>query len=919
MLDGIAGRFIDLRKILRKIPWPAFLFALLFTVAATSARAQVNTFAATGNLVTSPRYQHTATLLSNGTVLITGGLTASATTPPAISTLASAELYDPTTLAFGATGSMTASRYSHTATLLNNGKVLVTGGAGTTGAELASVELYDPTTGVFTATGSMSAGRAAHTATLLSNGKVLVAGGFDSSGAPSASAELYDPTTGVFTLTGSMSTGRQAHTATLLNNGKVLVAGGSNGTSSKLASAELYDPSTGTFSTTGSMTDPRYSHTATLLNNGKVLVAGGWGATPPSCEQSPVWNTAELYDPTAGTFTATGSMIKPRYLHTATLLNNNLVLLAAGDMGPTSNPDCGLTLPGTLGFAESYDPGAGTFAKAADLLSPLESHTATLLNDGTVLIAGGTGAPVTSNIVVGEVPNPSAEIFETTFAMVNPPFISFGNETVGITNTNGQIVTLRNDYGSTALSITQVTINGVNPSDFAETDTCLGSIAVGATCTISVTFTPGGAGIRAGNVVIVNNNNSSSSLKVPLSGIGFVGPPAVSLSPSTLVFGGQGAGTSSAPQTVNLTNSGNSALNIQTVAVGGSSDFVVGSGTTCTNGSSVAINGSCIIQVIFTPATSGQKSATLTIADNAPGSPQQISLAGTSSSAALSFSPTSVSFPAQFVGTSGLPQTLTVTNTGSVTLTITAVTASAADFGVLSNCTNPVAPGSNCTIGVFFSPTAGGTRTGTLKITDNAGNSPQTVTLTGSGLDFSMTPGAASTATVSAGQTANYSIAIAPAGGFAQSVALSCSGGPAGSTCAVSPTTIALSGAAAQMAMVTVTTAAHARLLPFEGDWPRGPRFQQAPLVLALTSVFLLMIVTSLFWRREHDRVWVRAAAFAALVALGMTLTSCGGGSSSSGGGANPQAGTYTINVTGNFTTGSTTLTHAAKLTLVVQ
>ena len=189
-------------------------------------------------------------------------------------------------------------------------------------------------------------------------------------------------------------------------------------------------------------------------------------------------------------------------------------------------------------------------------------------------------------------------------------------------------------------------------------------------------------------------------------------PPAFfrkcGFSPSTLVFGAQAAGTSSAPQTVGLTNSGNAVLNIQTVAVGGSRDFVIGSGTTCTNGSSVAINGSCVIQVIFTSATSGQKSATLTITDNAPGSPQQISLAGTSSSAALSFSPTSVSFPAQFVGTSGLPQTLVVTNTGNVTLTITAVTSSAADFGVLSNCTNPVAPGSNCTRGVFFSPTAGG-------------------------------------------------------------------------------------------------------------------------------------------------------------------------------------------------------------------
>jgi hypothetical protein len=919
VLDSLLAGLCKMPRSFRIVLVQALLFALLcagLTIFASTAAAQVNTFVATGNLVTSPRYQHTATLLSNGTVLIAGGLTYSTTTPATISTLASAELYDPTTLALAATGNMTAGRSAHTATLLNNGQVLISGGAGATGSELASVELYDPTTGIFTATGSMSTGRAAHTATLLSNGKVLIAGGYDSSGIPSRSAELYDPSTGVFTLTGSMSTARQAHTATLLSNGKVLIAGGGNSTSGELASAELYDPSTGTFSTTGSMTDPRYSHTATLLNTGKVLVAGGWGATPPSCEQSPVWNTAELYDPTAGTFTATGNMIAPRYLHTATLLNNNLVLLAAGDMGPTFNPDCGLENPSTLAFAESYDPAAGTFAKAADLLSPLESHTATLLNDGTVLIAGGTVAPVTSTIVAGEVPNPSAQIFETTFAMVNPPFVSFGTETVGITNTNGQIVTLNNDYESSALNITQVSINGVNPSDFAETDNCLGSIAVGAGCNITVTFTPGGAGTRTGNVVIVNNNNSSSSLKVPLNGMGFVGPPAVSLSPSTLVFGAQGAGTSSAPQAVNLTNSGNSALNIQTVAVGGSSDFVVGSGTTCTNGSSVAINGSCTIQVIFTPATSGQKSATLMITDNAPGSPRQISLTGTSSSAALSLSPTSVSFPAQFVGTSGLPQTLTVTNTGSVILTITAATASAADFGVLSNCTNPVAPGLNCTIGVFFSPTAGGTRTGTLKITDNAGNSPQTVALTGSGLDFSMTPGAAS-ATVTAGQTATYSIAVAPTGGFAASVALSCSGGPAGSACAVSPSTIALSGSSATMATVTVTTPAHGAVPPLGNGWPRGMRVRQVKLTVGMIVILLVAALLSLR-RREQRFRWASQFALAVLVCLGMTLTSCGGGSGG-GGGTNPQAGTYTITVTGNFSSGSTTLTHAAKLTLVVQ
>ena len=136
------------------------------------------------------------------------------------------------------TGSMTDARFNHTATLLANGKVLVAGGSGSSVA-LASAELYDRTTGTWTATGSMSAARSLHTATLLANGKVLVAGGFEESGAVLASAELYDRTTGTWTATGSMTTARDVHTATLLQNGEVLVAGGS-GTSSALASAELY-------------------------------------------------------------------------------------------------------------------------------------------------------------------------------------------------------------------------------------------------------------------------------------------------------------------------------------------------------------------------------------------------------------------------------------------------------------------------------------------------------------------------------------------------------------------------------------------------------------------------------------------------------------------------------------------------------
>jgi hypothetical protein len=227
------------------------------------------------------------------------------------------------------TGSLATAHDSHTATLLPNGKVLVAGGVNGPGDQTATAiaELYDPASGTWTATGSLVTARYVHSATLLPNGKVLVAGGFNDSSGYLASAELYDPASGIWTATGSLATARLLHTATLLPNGQVLVAGGSNGSSNRFASAELYDPASGTWTATGSLATARLRHTATLLPNGQVLVTGGVNSSGVASA------SAELYDPASGSWAATGNLAAARIDHTATLLPNGQVLVAGGNDG----------------------------------------------------------------------------------------------------------------------------------------------------------------------------------------------------------------------------------------------------------------------------------------------------------------------------------------------------------------------------------------------------------------------------------------------------------------------------------------------------------------------------------------------------------------------------------------------------------
>ena len=336
-----------------------------------------NPWRVTGSLTTG-RTAHTATLLANGKVLVAGGHNVPG---PPFQTLTSCELYDPTAGTWSSTGSMSAAREAHIAIRLLDGRVLVVGGFSLAGGRLNSAELYDPIAGTWSPTGSLTTARLSTAAVLLPNGKVLVSGGSGTGTDIDAldSAELYDPGTGTWGLTGSMTETRSGHTATLLGNGRVLAAGGIAGTSANpllRSSAELYDPTLGTWSVTGGFATARAYQQAVLLASGKVLLAGGE-------TQCCVTAASDLYDPGSGAWASTGALSKPREFYGLALLGNGVLAIGGfGNGGPGE----------ILLSVERYDPLPGTWSPSADLLVARASFASVVLLNGKVLVVGGQGA-----------------------------------------------------------------------------------------------------------------------------------------------------------------------------------------------------------------------------------------------------------------------------------------------------------------------------------------------------------------------------------------------------------------------------------------------------------------------------------------------------------------------------------------------
>jgi hypothetical protein len=313
------------------------------------------------------RWTHTATALPDGEVLIAGGRVANDFSTDQFENTSECEVYSPDTGNSSLTGYMSVAHASGRAVLLRNGLVLIAGGEDNFFGDTAIAELFDEASGTWTNTGSLQEEREAFAMVTLPNGCILVVGGYDNGlGIDLPSTEIYDPATQVWTNAAPMGFAADSQTATLLPNGLVLVTGGSY-LGNTLTNAILYNPANNTWSNTGGMNAPRASHTATLLPNGQVLVVGSG-------------NSAETYDPATGVWTLVAPMNTWRSYPSATLLPNGQVLALGGDPGQTS--------------AELYNSSSNTWTLTGSLNVGRVFHTATLVADGQVVVAGGDAGTI---------------------------------------------------------------------------------------------------------------------------------------------------------------------------------------------------------------------------------------------------------------------------------------------------------------------------------------------------------------------------------------------------------------------------------------------------------------------------------------------------------------------------------------------
>ncbi|HSY90093.1 MAG TPA: choice-of-anchor D domain-containing protein [Candidatus Binatus sp.] len=313
--------------------------------------------------------------------------------------------------------------------------------------------------------------------------------------------------------------------------------------------------------------------------------------------------------------------------------------------------------------------------------------------------------------------------------LLTPSSLTFATQSEGTTSAP-QNINLTNN-GSGSLTISSIVIAGTDPNDYKQTNNCPATLAAGFSCNIAVTFSPTATGTRTATVTATDSATGSPH-SATLTGTGKAGAlPVVTLTPPSLAFPNVALNTTS-KQTVTVKNTGTAALSFTSITISGTVTSDFSQTNTCTG--SIAVNGTCTITVSFTPSTFEDQTGTVTLTDNAANSPQSITITGNGAEAAVYLSPSSLTFSSQAQNTTSAPQVITVENYGNATLTLSSVTISGPFLISANTCGTSLTAGAICTISVEFNPKGAGTFFGALVLTDNAGDSPQMVELSGTGI-----------------------------------------------------------------------------------------------------------------------------------------------------------------------------------------
>ena len=452
-----------------------------------------------------------------------------------------------------------------------------------------------------------------------------------------------------------------------------------------------------------------FTPTATGVRHGTVVVTDNAANSPQSVTLTGTGvATTVAFSPATLSF-ANQAVNTSSASKTIVLTNNTGAQLTISKIAASSN------------YSETNTCGTGIVAGASCNIVVIFKPTSTGVVRGTITVTDSAATSPQSVPLNGTGTAPAIAFVPTA--------LTFADQTVGTTS-SAATVTLSNT-GTAALTIHSIAITGTNSGDFAQTHTCGATLAPGKSCTISTSFKPTATGSRTASIA-VSDSIIGSPQTVPLTGTGIA--PVTALSPGSITFANQAVNTASPASVVTLSNTGNATLTITSISISGTNGADFGQSNTC--GTSLAAGTSCAINVNFKPLAAGTRQGTLSVVDNATGSPQTASLTGVGAAPSVSFSTSTITFPSTVVGSTSPEGGVTLFNTGNAALLISSITitgTNAGDFSQTSSCGISVPAGSNCTINALFSPTAAGQRTAAISVADNSTGSPQSVTLTGTG------------------------------------------------------------------------------------------------------------------------------------------------------------------------------------------